>query len=316
MNKINLKEILSLLHKVGCNYTLMNELDIEIDGINNPNEAKEDQMIFIGEERSDYLNLIKNTNSKLVILSYKYENDPELKLFPLKQFLFVDNPRFYFATIYNSFFHASKASTIAITSIISKHVVIGKNVTVGEFTVIEDDCIIGDDCFIDSNVTIKSKTILGKSVRIYAGAVIGSDGFGFIKNGSLVINFPHIAGVEIGEGAEIGANTVIDRGSLTNTCIGAFTKVDNLCHIAHNVKIGKNCFVIANSMIGGSTSVGDNTWLAPSSSLRDGLKIGSNVTIGMGSVVTKNVPENEIWAGNPACRMDELKKRIKKISEI
>jgi UDP-3-O-[3-hydroxymyristoyl] glucosamine N-acyltransferase len=314
MNSVKLHQILEHLNKTKCKFSILNRIHLEITGINNPKDAIATQMIFIGEERQDYEAIVSSTNSTFIIMSNDHKNDPILNTFTSKCLLFVDHPRYYFSIIYNAFFYEKKVATIATNSKISKKAIIGKNVSIGEYVVIEDDCIIGDDSFIDSHVTIKSKTTLGKSVRIYAGAVIGSDGFGFIKKDSSVVNFPHVAGVEICEGAEIGANTVIDKGALRNTFIGNHTKIDNLCHIAHNVHIGKNCFIIANSMIGGSTNIGDNTWIAPSSCLRDGLTIGTNVTIGMGSVVIKNIPDSETWAGNPACRMDELKRRIKKLS--
>lgn len=314
MSSITVKNILKLLDSFGCDYSILNINDSGIKGINNPTDASSEEMIFIGEERLDHLEIINATQSAFIVMSSTHKDDVIFNSFAFKCFLFVDNPRFYFATIYNTFFKEEQACTIAESSKISKKASIGKNVCIGEYVVIEDDCIIGDNCVIDSHVTIKSKTILGKSVRIYAGAVIGTDGFGYIKKNEHLVNFPHIAGVEICEGAEIGANTVIDRGALSNTIIGENTKVDNLCHIAHNVHIGKNCFIIANTMIGGSTKIGDNSWVAPSSSLRDGLIIGANVTLGMGSVVTKSVPNNETWAGNPACRIDELKRRIKKLS--
>jgi UDP-3-O-[3-hydroxymyristoyl] glucosamine N-acyltransferase len=77
-------------------------------------------------------------------------------------------------------------------------------------------------------------------------------------------------------------------------------KVDNLVHIAHNVVIGKNTLVVAGSVICGSVEIGENCFIGANSTIRQKLKIGNNVIIGMGAVVTKNIPDNEVWAGNPA----------------
>lgn len=94
------------------------------------------------------------------------------------------------------------------------------------------------------------------------------------------------------------------------------TKIDNLVHIAHNVVAGENCAVIALAMVGGSTRIGDNSWIAPSVVLRDGLVIGTNSTVGMGAIVTKNVPDGETWTGNPAKNLTEFLELQKKLKSI
>ena len=104
----------------------------------------------------------------------------------------------------------------------------------------------------------------------------------------------------IGDHVEIGANTCIDRGDLSDTIIDDYAKIDNLCHIAHNVRLGKNNLIPACSEISGSCVLGDNVWTGPNTSVRDGRKIDSNTMIGIGAVVVKDVPANDVWAGNPA----------------
>ncbi|MDX9907755.1 MAG: UDP-3-O-(3-hydroxymyristoyl)glucosamine N-acyltransferase, partial [Bacteroidales bacterium] len=118
--------------------------------------------------------------------------------------------------------------------------------------------------------------------------------------------FPHIGGVIIEDDVEIGANTCIDRGTLGNTVIKKGAKVDNLVHVAHNVTIGNHAAIIANTMIGGSTVIEDYAWIAPSVSLMNGLSVGKGATAGLGAVVTKNIPDNETWAGNPARPMESF----------
>jgi len=141
---------------------------------------------------------------------------------------------------------------------------------------------------------------------IHAGAVIGSDGFGYTRNEEgLVEKFPHMGGVVIEDDVEIGANTCIDRGALGNTFIGRSVKIDNLVHIAHNVVIEENSFIIANAMIAGSVQIGKNAWIAPSASVLQQLKIGDNALVGVGSVIRENVPANETWAGVPARKIEK-----------
>lgn len=146
-----------------------------------------------------------------------------------------------------------------------------------------------------------SNAKIGKNVIIGAGTVIGSEGFGYMpdEKGKLV-QFPHIGGVIIEDDVEIGANVCIDRGALGDTIIGRGTKIDNLVHVAHNVKIGKNCQIICLVGIGGSVEIGDNSFVGISASIRNQVKIGKNVIIGMGAVVIKDVPDNMTVAGNPA----------------
>jgi UDP-3-O-[3-hydroxymyristoyl] glucosamine N-acyltransferase len=112
----------------------------------------------------------------------------------------------------------------------------------------------------------------------------------------------------------IGNNTCIDRGSLSDTILYEGVKVDNLVHIAHNVKIGKNSLIIAQSMIAGSVTIGENCWIAPSSCIRNAVKIGNQVTIGLASTVTKNVPDNSTVLGSPALPIEEFVK-LRKIQK-
>ncbi len=99
---------------------------------------------------------------------------------------------------------------------------------------------------------------------------------------------------------EIGSCTCIDRGSIGDTEIGDDCKIDNLIHIAHNVHMGRRCKVIALAIIGGSVVLGDDTWVAPAAAIRDWRKVGKNAVIGIGAVVTKDIPEGETVVGNPA----------------
>jgi UDP-3-O-[3-hydroxymyristoyl] glucosamine N-acyltransferase len=98
----------------------------------------------------------------------------------------------------------------------------------------------------------------------------------------------------------VGANTCIDRGTLSDTVIGRGTKIDNLAHIAHNVRVGEDCIIVALAFLGGGVVVGDGTWIGPDASVLQSLTVGSNVLVGMGTVVTKDVPDRVVVAGVPA----------------
>lgn len=160
---------------------------------------------------------------------------------------------------------------------------------------------IGDNVVIKNNVSIEGKVIIGNNTIIHSGVVIGTDGFGYYQNEEgKNIKVPHYGGVVIGEYVEIGANTCIDRGTLDDTVIGNYVKIDNLCHIGHNCVIEDNSSIVALSMLGGSAEISKNSYIAPGVMIKNQLKIGENSLIGMGAVVTKDVEKNKVVAGVPA----------------
>jgi UDP-3-O-[3-hydroxymyristoyl] glucosamine N-acyltransferase len=108
---------------------------------------------------------------------------------------------------------------------------------------------------------------------------------------------PHLGYVVIEDGVHIHNNVCVDRGVIGSTIIGAGTCIDNLVHVAHSVKIGKNCLIVAGAVIGGSTEIGDNCFIGINASIKNKLKIGKNVTIGMGAVITKDVPDGATVVG-------------------
>jgi len=220
-----------------------------------------------------------------------------------KTLLVVPNPKVALAKIGNYFFKDKIIPFVHSTAIIDKEAEIGENVSIGAYSVI-GKCKIGNGTIIDSNVKVYDNTEIGKCCVVKSGAVLGGEGFGFEKdeNGNR-FRFPQLSALKIGNYVEIGANTCIDHGALTNTEIGDYTKINNLCHIAHNNKIGKNVVITAEVNISGSNIIEDNVWIAPNSSIRGWVHICEGATVGMGAVVVKDIPANETWAGCPAKKM-------------
>ena len=147
----------------------------------------------------------------------------------------------------------------------------------------------------------RHENIIHDSVIYHPSAVIGKDGFGYAhaEDGSL-LKLPHTGNVVIEEGVEIGANTCIDRAVIGSTIIGKGSKIDNLVHIAHGVKIGKHCLIVAGAVIGGSCMIGDRVFIGVNASIKNKVKIGNDVTVGMGCVVITDVPDGVTVVGNPA----------------
>jgi UDP-3-O-[3-hydroxymyristoyl] glucosamine N-acyltransferase len=155
-----------------------------------------------------------------------------------------------------------RSAQIDPTAHIGPHCTVGERVKIGANSVLQagnfvgDDSKLGEDVNLFPNVTIYPRTEIGNRVRIHAGTVIGSDGFGYVLDGGIHRKVPQIGNVIIGDDVEIGANVSIDRGALGSTVIGKGTKIDNLVQIAHNVEIGEHCLIVAQVGIAGSTKLG------------------------------------------------------------
>jgi UDP-3-O-[3-hydroxymyristoyl] glucosamine N-acyltransferase len=187
------------------------------------------------------------------------------------------------------------------TAVVDPTASIDPTAEIGPHCVIGADSVIGPNVMLHPHVVIGWDVHIGAGTTVFAGTVIGADGFGYERDddGS-VLKFPHLGGVRIGRGVEIGANTCVDRGTLGHTVIDDEARVDNLVHVAHNVRVGKRAFVIALTMIGGSTVVDDDAWVAPGTALMNGITIGQRATVGLGAVVVRSVEPDAVVMGNPA----------------
>ena len=165
---------------------------------------------------------------------------------------------------------------------IGEDAIIGKRARIGPGTVVGEGVIIGDDCTLAANVTLYPQVRIGSRVIVHAGAVLGSDGFGYVRdpeNGRYQ-KFPQIGGLEIGDDVEIGANAAIDRGALDLTVIGRGTKLDNLVHVGHNVLIGEDVVIAAQTGLSGSAVVENGAVIAGQVGIADHVRIGSGAILG------------------------------------
>ncbi len=190
--------------------------------------------------------------------------------------------------------------SIGANAYIGSKVRLGGGVTIGVGCYIGEGTTLGGESYLHPNVTLREGCVIGARVIIHAGTVIGSDGFGYAKDGAKQVKIPQIGIVEIGDDVEIGANCSIDRAALGVTRIGRGTKIDNLVQIAHNVVIGEDSVIISQVGISGSTELGDRVILAGQTGVTGHLKIGNDVLVLAQSEVSKNIPANEIWFGSPA----------------
>lgn len=194
--------------------------------------------------------------------------------------------------------------------------VIGENVVIGAGCVLEaldfvgEHCQLGEHVRLFPNVTLYNRTEVGSRVRIHAGTVVGSDGFGYVQDNGSHLKVPQIGHVIIRDDVELGANVTVDRGALGPTVIGQGTKVDNLVQIAHNVGIGSNCMIVAQTGIAGSAKMGDEVVLGGQSGIAGHLRLGDRVIVGARSAVTQNVRDGERVLGFPAVPDRQAKRQI------
>ncbi|MBL0070353.1 MAG: hypothetical protein IPP34_00200 [Bacteroidetes bacterium] len=255
----------------------------------------------------DVTQLLANTKCKLIIMPESFMNtDINVEG---KAFLFHDNPKKILVDYCVKFLDFEKPnsySEIHPSAVIEPGAVIGNCVKLGANVYIDATSVIGNSCTILANTVINNSSI-GNYVKIGSNNTIGGYGFGYNKlNSGDIELFPHYGRVVLKDHVEIGNNTCIDRGSLSDTIIGKGVKIDNLVHIAHNVVIGENSLIIACSMIAGSVEIGPNSWVAPAGTIRNAIKLGKNSTVGLGSVVTKDVADNEVVIGNPAMAIKDF----------
>lgn len=276
-------------------------------------DARENHISFITKKvESQFINIINNTTCKLIILEEALLTDENKKKLPVDiSFIISINPKSDIIDVSQQFFGFQKKNEKTIIdprASIDKSVSIGNASIIDAFAVIEEDVKIGTNCIIGANTVIKKGTIIQNNVEIGSCNVIGGTGFGYAKQAGSneYEQFPHFGIVILKDNVHIGNNTCIDRGSLSDTIIEEGVKIDNLVHIAHNVKVGKNSVVIANSMIAGSVIIEENCWVAPCATVRNAITIGKDSTIGLGSTVTKSVLAGQVVMGNPGLPIEDF----------
>jgi UDP-3-O-[3-hydroxymyristoyl] glucosamine N-acyltransferase len=259
-----------------------------------------------------------------------------------RDFLVVENPYLALAKLLDVLYSASEmVPGIDPTAVVAEDADIDPTVSIGPFSVIGPfckvgsrvqiaphvvigaDCQIGADSVLNPRVVLYDRTEVGERCILHAGVVLGSDGFGFAQTGGKHRKLKHIGRVVVEDDVEIGANTTIDRALLDETRIGAGTKIDNLVQVAHNVRLGRGCLLVAQSGISGSTRLGDGVVLAGQSGISGHKVLGDGVQVAAKSAVFKSVEAGKTVAGIPAIdagawrrqqaiasKLDGLRKRL------
>ena len=284
--------------------------DVEINGASGIKEAKDGNITFLVNKKM--MEDIFSSKASAVIVK------KGIKGISISM-LVVDNPQYTFARALEVF-HVKPYSPSGVSdkaficsdvkmgddvsihphAYISSNVELGARVSISPGVFIGEGVSIGDGSFIYPNVTIRENVKIGKNVIVYSGAVIGSDGFGYVPEKGMHYKIPQVGGVIIEDNVEIGANTTIDKATVGNTIIGCGTKIDNLVQIAHNVKIGNNCIIVSQVGISGSVEIGDGVVLAGQVGVSDHVNIGNGAIAGARAGIVSDIPAGQFFSGHPA----------------
>ncbi len=312
---MKIKELAILIHGV-----VEGDGDTDISGFSGLEDAKPGDLTFALDEGR--LVIAERSGAACVLTTQTIRKSKK----PLVR---VPDPKMAFILVYNALnkpaarkaFRDPSATVSASAKIgqnvwIDAGVRIGDNVTIGDNTVIEANSVIkkgssiGSFCQIYPNATLYDNTVLKNRVVLHSGVVLGSDGFGYIRDKDKLYKFPQLGRVIVEDNVEIGANTTIDRGSLSDTVIGAGTKIDNLCQVAHNVKTGKNLVMAAQCGISGSVTIKENVTIGGQAGLKDNITIGNNVMIGAQSGIIGNLEDGLAVWGTPAKPITQMKRQV------
>lgn len=295
-----------------------------------PEASTENDLVLIFDEK--YLKDLTKIKAKAMILPSTAKEKARTVNVPV---VCVSRPRLTLKKLLD-FYSKTKTDNKNIhpTAVIDPKAKIGKNCSIGANVYVGANVVIGDNCILKPNCTVLDNSIIGNSVIIHPGAVIGSDGYSYVteeesnlekaKRRDFNFNFgrqvqhkiPSIGNVIIEDDVEVGANTCVDRGTIGSTIVGAGSKIDNLVQIAHNCKIGKDCLIVGQVGFAGSVNVGDRVVVGGQCGFADNINIGNDVIFVARAAVHGDIPSNSVYMGMPAVPYMEYFKNEKEIKRL
>lgn len=305
----------------------------EVSGMASLDEAGPEEVSFLGNEKyyQDYL----QTGAGVVLVPMEVPDEPS----PADSvaLIQVGNPSLAFGLVVKHFVSQSSQFTpgvhpgahvaegveldpekvcIKAGAVVESGASIGAGTEIGPGCVVGAGVSVGEDCLFYANASVREGCIIGNRVILQPGCVIGSDGYGYELVDGRHVKVDQVGIVLIEDDVEIGANTTIDRARFGKTVIGEGTKVDNLVQIAHNVRIGKHCLVVAQSGIAGSTHLGEYVTLAAQSGTSGHIKIHDRAVLAARGAALKDLKSDTVYQGFPARPIMEDKKKMAALARL
>lgn len=308
---------------------LVGDASIRLNGLKPLDKAGPQDLSFLTQGR--YLNQFLASRAGAVLMTEEYRavnggpatriivKNPHRTMLDILRLLFPEPPR---PKGIEPTAIIGKGAVIGTDVYLGPYVIVGPGVKIGDRSVIHAHCVIGDnvpigeDCTLHPQVVLYPRAVIGNRVILHAGVRIASDGYGYQRTPEGHERVPHVARSIIEDDVEIGANTCIDRGSVSDTVIGAGSKLDNLVHIAHNVKIGKRCLIMAFVGIAGSTIVEDDVVLAGQVGITGHLTVGKGAVVAAQSGIIGNVEPGATLSGFPARDHRELLRQVAALKKL
>lgn len=317
------------------------DANLVVTGVGTLQSATDKQIAFLANSR--YKSQLASCQAAAVLISSQDADDADIT-----NAIVTPNPYVAFAKVAQLLDTTpNPADGVADTARVANDAQIGDNVSLGEYVVIESGAIIGDNVSIAAHTRVGPGTVIGADTKIWsgvqiyhqcqignnciihAGAIIGSDGFGYAPDNGKWLKIPQVGSVIIGDGVEIGASTTIDRGALDDTVISNGVIIDNQCQIAHNVFIGEDTAIAGCTVLAGSCSIGKRCMIGGASAINGHISVCDDVQIMGFAMVIKAITEAGVYAsGMPATnhrewrrngaryrQLDDLFKRVKTLEK-
>jgi UDP-3-O-[3-hydroxymyristoyl] glucosamine N-acyltransferase len=314
--------------------------DVLITGAASLSSAQPGQISFFAD--SKYLPLLNASKASAVVVANHHRDATALPR------IVTANPYAYFARVINLLHPEQRnengiaetavidrTATIPGTVSVGANSVIGRNVTLGNHVRVEAGCVIGDNVSIGdntvlhANVVIHHDCVIGSHCSLFAGSIIGADGFGYAEEGGSWVKIPQIGRTVIGDHVDVGANTTVDRGALDDTVIEEGVKIDNLVQIGHNCRIGAHTVIAGCVGIAGSSRIGKHCRIGGAAMILGHLDIADKVTISPGSMITRSLrkagtytalmpfQEHEDWLSTAAAlrHLGKLSEQVKALEK-
>ncbi len=286
-----------------------NNFNFIVKGVSTVLNPKNNSIIFLNKSDLDLLKNLKEIKESIIFLknglvAKKLESENIVR--------YVDNPRLEFAKLLNFLSkNIKKNKTFKFNQSGYYH---GENITIGESVIIEpfvrlgNNIKIGNNTIIKSGVIIEDNVIIGENCYIRENSIIGGEDFGIeTDTDGSTVRIPHFGGVKIGNNVEIGAGSTVCSGTIEETIVEDYVKVDYSVNVGHNTKIGRGTLICAGALIGGSSILGSNVFVGMNASIKSKMLIGNNAVVGMGSIICTHINDGEIFTNEMADKLENVK---------